>query len=191
MDTKRLQQLAGIQINERKSSFDKDDIRYRGYRLVQDKEYEGNSTTIWHCVKKNGKHIVTLDHSPREYIDEKTFKKYVDFYEKNGRWPRRDDFNAFSGPITSQMVQQLKEAIVEQSSDDEYVDVDTSSLNYANDEAQHFTTEKDLFMNVKRELNNLRMFAEKHKERDEDYRVITDLATSLCKELDDHLESYY
>lgn len=105
MDTKHQQQLYEYHV----TSLRGDDITYEGFTLKQEKEYEDDSWTIWHSVYKNKKYVTMLDHNPREFIDEKAFKKYVEFFKSRGRWPDRQDFGGTYG--TNEKVMQLTEGV--------------------------------------------------------------------------------
>lgn len=185
MDHKRLLELAGVKekrnpvvtsetgdvLHEvRVGSSTEEDIKYNGYKLEQEKEFEDTKNTIWHSVSKGGKHIATLDHNPREWIDEKTFKKYIDFYEKRGRFPNRDDFGPGAG--TNEKIKQLKEST---------------------NNSEHYHEEKKLFDDAISILQQVKQFSDDHKDGEEspvEYTQISKESKSLIETLQHHLKSY-
>lgn len=81
-------------------------MSYFGFTLSQEEELEEDNAKIWHRVTlPNGK-VETLDHSPYEYIDERTFKQYVSFFKDHKRFPTRADIKSI-GPLDSQSIYKL------------------------------------------------------------------------------------
>lgn len=166
MEINRLRHLAGLCENTTiaEDQHSNGDLTYDGFKLEQYKEYSGNTGEIVHCVSKGGKHVATLDHDPQQWIDESTFKKYIEFYQKHGRFPTRDNFGP--GVATNEKIKTLKEST----------------------DSTHYNKEKDVFDNVLKSLDTLEQFLA--NQAGDDYRKMSIQTQKLSSLLKQHLESY-
>lgn len=82
------------------------DLNYFGFHLDQTEEREDDNSKIWHTLTSPSGQSVTLDHSPYEYIDTDTFRRYVLFFKQHGHIPTRRDINSI-GPLHSEDVRKL------------------------------------------------------------------------------------
>ncbi len=79
---------------------------YLGFRLEQHEEREDDNSKIWHDIIMPDGKMVSLDHSPYEWMTPHTFQQYVLFYKEHKRFPDRRDIDS-NGPLHDEDLDRL------------------------------------------------------------------------------------
>jgi len=85
------------------------EIKLDGFRLVQDEEREEDNVKIYHTVTDPSGKQHFLDYSPYSMMSGKTFAKFIAFFKKHGRFPKRDDVPGLRGPLRADDLDALAE----------------------------------------------------------------------------------
>jgi len=82
-------------------------IRLDGFRLEQEEEREEDNVKIYHTAfDPTGKQHF-LDFTPYSWMSGTTFAKFIKFFKRHGRFPRRDDVASLRGPLTTKDLDKL------------------------------------------------------------------------------------
>lgn len=82
------------------------DLSYFGFHLQQWEDREEDNSKIWHVVTSPTGEEFILDHSPYQWLQPDTFRRYVLFYKEHNRFPSRQDIDS-TGPLDKEAIEKL------------------------------------------------------------------------------------
>ena len=83
-----------------------DKLERDGFKLEQDEERDDDVIKIFHYITSPDGKKHFIDHNPYNMISQATFDKYIAFYKKHKRFPRREDLHMRS-PLNDKSIDEL------------------------------------------------------------------------------------